>query len=52
MITAGDSDVMVVTEWPLASISAMVGGGFSLTGVVVVELLSFGYWLGNLKTSS
>lgn len=52
-MTAGDSDVMVVIECPLASISAMVGGGFSLTVVTAIEpLVSFGYWLGSLMTSS
>lgn len=49
--------MIVVTEFPLASISAIVGGGFSLEDeaailVLEVELLSFGYWFGNLMTSS
>ena len=57
MITAGESDEIVVIEFPLASISAIVGGGFSLENaaailVLEVELLSFGYWFGSLMTSS
>lgn len=50
-MTAGESDVIVVIEWPFASISAMVGGGFSFSGDTAVEC-NFGYWLGSLMTSS
>lgn len=39
---AGDEEVSVVIECPLASISAIVGG-FSLTGVTDDELVIFGY---------
>lgn len=42
-MTDGDSAVIVVIELALASISARVGGGFSLIGVAVVEELNFGY---------
>lgn len=41
-MTAGDEEVSVVIECPLASISAIVGG-FSLTGVTDEELVIFGY---------